>query len=155
MLYPNYFMADTEQVLHGKIKIWVVRLRSNTWTSLAMPVKSHIVFILWWHCRKVAVWYLTTFTFRAGWWVPCWLIKAGSWCLTCCSVDTSQPATLTACEIYCCTTCRRPCVCHQVVHMSTWSITLFDCKKYMHCILIHPLQPAFLLTTMLQFGACT
>ncbi len=39
-VYPNCFVADTAQVYHGKIKIWVVRLRSNTWTSLAMPVKS-------------------------------------------------------------------------------------------------------------------
>ncbi len=38
--FPNRFVAYTEQVYHGKIKIWVVRLRSNIWTSLAMPVKQ-------------------------------------------------------------------------------------------------------------------
>ncbi len=37
--HPNFFIAHTEQVWHGETKIWVVRLRSFTWTSPAMLVK--------------------------------------------------------------------------------------------------------------------
>ena len=36
------FLYWTEQVWHRKIKIWVVRSRSDTWTSPAMLVKSFI-----------------------------------------------------------------------------------------------------------------
>ncbi len=44
--YPNCFVAYTEQVWHGKVKIWVVRFRSFTWTSLAMPVKGGSMFFI-------------------------------------------------------------------------------------------------------------
>ncbi len=37
---PNCFVAYVEQVWHGKTKIWVARLRSFTWTSPAMLVKT-------------------------------------------------------------------------------------------------------------------
>ncbi len=57
--YPKYFVADTAQVLHGKIKIWVVRLRSNTWTSLAMPVKLD-----WWHWHHILLEKISGFTIR-------------------------------------------------------------------------------------------
>ncbi len=44
-LCSNCFMAYTEQVWHGKTKIWVVRLRSFTWTSPAMLVKKPVLLI--------------------------------------------------------------------------------------------------------------
>ncbi len=42
-LCPNCLMAYTEQVWHGKTKIWVVGSRSFTWTSPAMPVNRSLL----------------------------------------------------------------------------------------------------------------
>ncbi len=52
-IFPNFFMAYTDQVWHGDTKIWVVRSRLFTWTCPAMLVKSFNFHPLYMYTRLI------------------------------------------------------------------------------------------------------